>query len=76
MKFRVSRTSDWAGDNEPCKGSFVEENTNYGTKWAIELADLDALIDLCKKEGYIIVKGECPATDGLPSLEIYDDYRE
>jgi len=43
------------------------------TKWTIEINTLEELIKFCKKHGNIIVDSDdCD----IPSIEIYDDYRE
>ena len=44
-------------------------------EWFIDIADLDALLKLVKKEGAIVVQAS-RHSDKHPEIEIYDDYRE
>ena len=78
MKFRVIRTSDWMYKDAPCEGAVIDHVNKYGDNvWTIEIADLTALLDLCAKEvTSVVVSGPCGVSDNLPTIEIYDDYRE
>ena len=88
MTFKVSRTSEWGfkKNNPPCKNAVpaVEEYYDYWNAttrkrdiWTIEINTLEELMER-KKEvneddqqvGLIIFD------DKIPSIEIYDDYRE
>ena len=76
MKFRITRTSDWVRNDAPCDGAFLDGTTPHGEKkWAIEIPDLESLVKL-SDDCAIIVNTATPYTDNLPSIEIYDDYRE
>jgi len=46
--------------------------------WAIELADLDTLVQFARDNGRIIIDTDpvFPVAEGLLEIEIYDDYRE
>ena len=75
MKFRVTRTSgQWNDDAAPpCDGAAREG----GDDWFVEIADLEALCALVKKEeagdGIIV---SFPHDDEPFLLEIYDGWRE
>ena len=77
MKFLVSRTSDFGGHNPPCSGA-VFYRDGFRKLWAIELADLDTLVQFARDNGRIIIDTDpvFPVAEGLPEIEIYDDYRE
>lgn len=70
MKFRVTRTSSYAFDEEPpCEGASKALSELYGDgQWYIELKDLEALTEFLRRYG------SCVISDGY--IEIYDDYRE
>lgn len=78
MKFRVRRTSDWLCEDAPCEGAVIDHTDRYGSNvWTIEVADLTALLDLCAKEvTSVVVSGPSEYINNLPTIEIYDDYRE
>lgn len=63
MVYEVSRSSDWFGENKPCKSAYKSSD-----KWYIEINTLEELQELINSDGKIIV-------DKL-SIEIYDSYRE
>ena len=67
MKFRITRTSSYLSKGQPCGGSFKE-----GDLWFIEVQTIDDLMELVKAQDELIVS----LRDGIPALEIYDDYRE
>ena len=77
MKFRVSRTSDRSAELPPCDGAYLDvrghERTN---KWAIEIDSLESFIKLINIVGEIVVCFPCKYNDFLPSIEIYDTFRE
>lgn len=63
MVYEITRSSDWWGENQPCKSAYKSED-----KWYIEINTLEELQELIKCEGKVIV--------GKSSIEIYDGYRE
>ena len=63
MRFEIIRASDTTGKSPPTDGAVKE-----GDEWFIEVASLDVLTDLIKKEGTVIVS--------LRDIWIYDDYME
>jgi hypothetical protein len=67
MKFRITRTSSYLSKGQPCGGAFKE-----GDRWFIEVPTIDDLMELVKAQDKIIVSSR----NGIPELEIYDDYRE
>lgn len=81
MKFRVTRTSNWWGDNPKCEEAFQEEVVIYeGTEnektvmeWFVNIDTLQELIEFINKyEGRAVI-----IIDRLePTIEIYDDWRE
>lgn len=72
MKYRISRTSDWQGDEKPCKNAILEDkiskNTYHLNVWEIDISSLKDLYELIDEVGRIIIEKE--------NIEIYDDYRE
>lgn len=72
MKFKVTRTSDfftYRKKKEPPKGCFKEKDyfvANFDT--------IEDLLDFVDENWEIIILPK--REDGLPVLEIYDDYRE
>jgi hypothetical protein len=72
MKYRVIRTSLW--DNGlPCSGATLEY-VNGSFVHTITLNDLDALMAFVRENGKCIIFNSNPNL--LPTIEIYDDYRE
>lgn len=63
MKFRIHRASRTLSDASPCDGAFKE-----GDDWFLEIPDLNALVDFCKREGSIVFD---PG-----AIWIYDAYME
>ena len=47
-------------------------------RWTIELSDLEALMQFVRDNGRVIIELDpvFPVPEGLPEIEIYDDYRE
>ncbi len=73
MKLNIERTSSTTHKDPPCEGA-----TRVGDayEWTIELASLEALVALTESVGESIIV-HAPIREGdLPSLEIYDYYRE
>jgi hypothetical protein len=64
VEFRISATDGQLPDGVPTKMS--------DGIITIEIADLDHLLDFCEKYGPLVIESMC----GMPSLEIYNDYRE
>lgn len=72
MKFKVKRTSDfytYRKKEEPPKGCLKEKDYFVGNFDSIE-----DLLNFVNNNGEVIVLEN--SEDGLPVLEIYDDYRE
>lgn len=63
MVYEISRTSDWWGENKPCKSAYQQDG-----KWYLEINTLQELQELISSEGLVII--------GKSSIEIYDGYRE
>ena len=78
MEFAIERTSDFEVKNKPCEGAVLvkEETANTYPIYHIEIGSLEALVELMKKEGEIIIKEGGSYYDGFPVIEIYDTYRE
>jgi len=70
MKFIISRTSDWERETPPC-----EEAIKEGSYFVVEVHSLEHLLELKSKWNYALVLTSI-GPDGLPAIEIYDDYRE
>jgi hypothetical protein len=72
MRFIIQRASefDTKTAKTPAEGAFLVGDSIRGTRvYAIDIADLSALLDL----GRIVVDGQ---DDGLPVITIYDDWLE
>lgn len=72
MKFKVKRTSDffiYRKIEEPPKGC-TKENDYF----ILETDSIEELIKICNNLGEVIILPQ--KENGLPVLEIYDDYRE
>lgn len=70
MQFRVRRTSDWLGEKQPCPSAFRLPGDDK--HWFVQLfsmADLEALFESVRDE--LIIHWF-----DLPTVEIYDDFRE
>jgi hypothetical protein len=56
---------------------FVTKTSTWNYKKHIEINSLEELMDFVKDNGGEVVLSEpYPCSDNLPSIEIYDDYRE
>jgi hypothetical protein len=64
MKYKISRTSNWWGVEQPCKKAYKENHEWYIDINSIE--EIQELIDEVKTQVII----------GFNDIEIYDDYRE
>ena len=79
MKFEARRTSIWSQDEDPhFPGAYAESCLRtYGgemghvQRWFVDVDTVEQLVELATDRGLIIGSG-----DELPSLEIYDDWRE
>lgn len=72
MKFKVKRTSDffiYRKIEEPPKDC-TKENDYF----ILETDSIEELIKICNNLGEVIILPQ--KENGLPVLEIYDDYRE
>lgn len=81
MKFRITRTSNWSGERAPYEGTYLDKieykGTSYEHKyWAIDISSLEELIALRDKVGEALVIEKEDEEPGLPSIDIYDYYRE
>ena len=80
MKFNVTRTSYWAGEDPVCPGEKKErvpKNGRLKETYTVEINTMEELLQLVKKVGNpIIVFKESGWGFELPELEIYDGYRE
>lgn len=74
MRFGITRTSDWE-KNCPCKESVFNKETQ---EYNIEINTLEELVAFARKYGKLVFTDDNfygEETD-IPSIEIYDDYRE
>ena len=84
MRFKISRTSsDYYRQEKPCDGAFVYKRERERLddrdrlSWALEVNSLDELLQFIEKVcDSVIISRACDYHDGLPKIEIYDDYRE
>ena len=89
MKYVVTRTSEWGGDNPRVKGvqkeilpyiyGYKDKIEELREAYTIEIDSLEELHQFIKDCGCDIIISN-PSDDGfgfqLPEIEIYDDYRE
>lgn len=76
MKFGLTRTSEWNDKVMPVESKKCFRGTEDGApKWMIEVNSLSELMRFINEEceGLVVI---CNYGDHLPSIEIYDDYRE
>ena len=73
MRFSITRTSDW--QNCPCRESVFNRETQ---EYNIEINTLEELVAFAKKYGDLVLKddNDYGKEKDIPSIEIYDDYRE
>jgi len=71
MKFTIERTSDWGGEQAPCQAAQRD-----GDYWVIEIETLEDLLKLRDETGDDLIVGRAYAAKDMPSIEIYDTYRE
>ena len=73
MRFRITRTSDWK--NCPCREAVFNRETQ---EYNIEINTLEELVAFAKKYGELVFKDDnlYGKEKDIPSIEIYDDYRE
>lgn len=77
MKFRVTRTSLRGRDKPPTSDAHKIGEDEYGQAvYEIEIASLEALVQFCRDEGTVICGAEKKTSRSMPTIEIYDDYRE
>ena len=71
MRFFIQLASERElGKTKPADAAFlVGDSIRHTRIWAVDIADLSALLDL----GRIVVE---PDTDGFPTIIIYDDWIE
>lgn len=79
MKFYVYRTSH-RKETPPCDGAYQELVSFFDyepdMEWVVEIPNLEALIELVKKGGKEVIIDSNQSWCSLPSIEIYDSYRE
>lgn len=82
MKFRIKRTSNWDGEEKPCENAYGGEHLGGRADdvrvWYIDINTLDELIALRNEvENELIIDTTWEKElNGIPEIEIYDDYRE
>jgi hypothetical protein len=80
MKFIVSRTSQHSHFAQPCEEAVQENFTSpyAATVWTIQIDSLDSLLALSTKYKCMLVLFPVHHyySNGLPTLELYDDSRE
>lgn len=70
MRFRISRVSDYSGEEQPCSNAIKEGIDEHGSNmWWVNIDSLDDLYKLIEEVGTIII-------DPNNEIEIYDEYRE
>ena len=55
---------------------FVTKTSDWNYKEHIEINTLEELMDFVKDNDSVVLSKPHPCSDNLPSIEIYDDYRE
>ena len=80
MKFIVTRSNVFPGDNPKCPGiekELVERDGDLEEGYTIEINTIEELLQFSKKIEYPIIVFD-PSAWGyaIPELEIYDGYRE
>ena len=85
LKFLCSRTSLWWPER-PCdeakpwlnkEGQPVVDDDGEIMTWYVEIDTLEELMAFIEKhENRVIIVAKCYYNEGLPGIEIYDDYRE
>ncbi len=55
---------------------YVTRTSDWKYKEQVEINTLEELIDFVRDNGDIIIQKPYPYRDNLPSIEIYDDWRE
>ena len=80
MKFIVSRTSDWTGKEQPCKGAkpcVIKDKKDHEIKaWEIEVNSLEELLELMEEVDEELILTDKMYNETLREIEIYDTYRE
>ena len=77
MRFIITRTSDYDGKNPPCEGAVPLYKDKKSAVWEIEINSLEELLQLSVKTVQpLILFAQDYDKDGVPELEIYDNYRE
>lgn len=64
MKYKITRSSDWFGENKPCKKAYKEDGD-----WYVDINTLGELQDLIREVEWSVIVG-------TSEIEIYDSYRE
>ena len=85
MKFRITRTShDWFEvDKPPCDGCRAEDYTERINRhnvqdrgWFRDLESLEELLEFVAEQRVPVIVGPYTFAPDIPTIEIYDDYRE
>ena len=75
MKFHIYRTSDFLSQEKPCPRAYGGECDKFDRRhWFIDIDTIDQLMELQDEVGDVIIGKTF--RQGLPEIEIYDDYRE
>lgn len=77
MKFIIYRTSNMVPTKEakPCEEATLDREVNRMATWTVEIESIEALCAFCNKYGDVIIHPK-EEDEEIPSLEIYDSYRE
>lgn len=76
MKFHIYRTSDFLNQEKPCPRAYGGECDKFGRPhWFIDIYTIGQLMEFRDEVGYDLIIGKT-FRQGLPEIEIYDDYRE
>lgn len=70
MKYTITKTSDWWGENQPCEKAYKGELDDVaGQTWYVDITTIEELHQLIEEVKHSIIVSK-------ENIEIYDDYRE
>lgn len=70
MEYQIRRTSDWLGNEKPCKQAYKIGEDMWGNPiWCVDIHQLEQLQDIVRETRHSVILHEY-------DIEIYDDYRE
>ena len=76
MKFHIYRTSDFLSQEKPCPRAYSGECDKFDRhQWFIDIDTIDQLMELLDEISDDLIISRT-LRQGLPEIEIYDDYRE